>query len=414
MDGEHLSASVPATNVANAGTASVTVVNPGPGGGASNIVYFPVASPQTTISFVNAANSPLPISEAGGVTIGDFNGDGKPDLIVTRGISFHVFLGNGDGTFTAGSVFEVPSPPYDDLATPIIGGITTADLNHSGHLGFVVALGENEAAAIFFGKGDGTFLPSSAAFAAAAFLSFSATGIADFNGDGNLDLAFPSFVSLGYGDGAFTRAGDLSNGGFTEASAIGDFNGDGRLDVAVTSGGSQALPVSGLAVSLGNGDGTFTAAPGSPISLGNSLSGIIAADFNGDGKLDLAMTDAGGNTVIILLGNGDGTFSQAPGSPIVTGNSPGAIVAGDLNNDGKLDLAVANFNCTAFPLNCGQGTVTILLGNGDGTFTQAGNSPVAVAGGPSSLALADFNGDGRLDLALTSTSDGTVSILLQQ
>jgi hypothetical protein len=155
---------------------------------------------------------------------------------------------------------------------------------------------------------------------------------------------------------------------------------------------------------LGKGDGTFTSAPGSPISLGTSLSAVVAADFNGDGKLDLAVTDSTTNTVTVLLGNGDGTFG--PPSAISVGNGPVAIVAGDFNSDGKLDLAVVNDL---------DGTVTLLLGNGDGTFAQAAGSPYAVGTGPSQIVAADFNGDGKLDLAVvTSANDGTVSIFLQQ
>ncbi|MFZ0737572.1 MAG: VCBS repeat-containing protein [Candidatus Acidiferrales bacterium] len=158
-----------------------------------------------------------------------------------------------------------------------------------------------------------------------------------------------------------------------------------------------------LAVSHGNGDGTFTQGSVSPIPLGSDLSAIVTSDFNGDGKLDLAVTDSGGNAVIILLGNGDGTFGVPTTIPV--GNQPDAIVATDFNNDGKLDLAIANYV---------DGTITLLLGNGDGTFTQAAGSPYAVGHGPYQIAAADFNGDGKLDLAVANLTDGTVSILLQQ
>lgn len=411
VDGKHLTAQVPASDVADAGTATITAVNPGPGGGASNVVYFPIAAPEATVNFANATNSPLQVSEPFGIVAADFNEDGKPDLAVSANVRMYIYLGNGDGTFTptAASPVSVPSPPYDDFASPYVGPIAAGDFNHSGHLGLAVGEFQNEAAVILLGSGDGSFTPSSAAFANGFGMPSTAIDAADFNADGNLDLAIANEISggspvdLGYGNGAFNQVGGLYTGGFTNGAAVGDFNADGKLDVAVASGGTAALVGSGVTVSLGNGDGAFTLASGSPIAVGQSLSAIVTADFNGDGKLDLAATDSVGNAVIILLGNGDGTFGAPTTIPV--GNGPDAIVAGDFNNDGKLDLAIANY---------GDGTITLLLGNGDGTFTQAAGSPYAVGKGPYQIAAADFNGDGKLDLATANLTDYTVSILLQQ
>ena len=141
VNAEHLSATVPAASVASAGTAAVTVTNPGSGSVSSNVAYFQVAAPEATVSFAAATNSPLQIREPGGIAVGDFNEDGKPDLAISTLVSATVLLSNGDGTFAvaAGSPMLLPSPPYDDFATPHVGVVTVGDFDNSGHLGFAVA-----------------------------------------------------------------------------------------------------------------------------------------------------------------------------------------------------------------------------------------------------------------------------------
>jgi hypothetical protein len=227
--------------------------------------------------------------------------------------------------------------------------------------------------------------------------SLSPTGTVSFLDTSNGNAVLGS-QTLGSGVAAlsFANSSTPAVGNEPAAVTVGDFNGDGKADLAVANGSSGTVTVL-----LGNGDGTFTAAAGSPITVGSRPVSVAVGDFNGDGKADLAVANYVDNTVTVLLGNGDGTFTAA-GSPIVVGNGPESVVVGDFNGDGKADLAVANGS---------SGTVTVLLGNGDGTFTAAG-SPIVVGNGATSVAVGDFNGDGKADLAVANYVDNTVTVLL--
>ena len=412
LNSRQLTALVPASAVATAGTATITVVNPSPGGGSSNFVYFPVAMPQAAVNFTQAQGSPIAAYFATALVAADLNKDGKPDIALAYDVDVAALVGNGDGTFAqaTGSPINLNLLPWQGI-TPYPGTLTVGDFNNSGNLGLAVTEFQNSLAIAFLGTGNGSFTTPSTYVAIPGRSSTSLVS-ADFNGDGNLDLAAGNdvngtllVISLGYGDGAFNTVSGSPFGvsGSVNSIAVGDFNGDGKLDLAIATVDLTAARSGSVIILLGNGDGTFTQAAGSPTSLSGPYA-VAAADFNGDGKLDLAVTSNGSNTVSILLGNGDGTFTQAAGSPIPVGNTPDALAVGDFLGSGKLGLAVANFT---------DNTVTILGGNGDGTFTQPAGSPVAVGKGPYSITVADFNGSGRLGFATANLTDGSVSVFLQ-
>ena len=392
-----LTATILASDIATASTASVMVLNPGSGGGISNVAFFEINTPATTIKLSRSDITVGTFTER--ESTGDFDGDDKLDLAVGDPRGVFILLGNGDGTFQSPVLQPVPGGD---------GYLITGDFDGDGKLD-LAGLGVG-IISILLGNGDGTFqrhidspidisIPS----------PFSLAG-GDFNKDGKLDLVVcyqgGSAVSVlvGNGDGTFQPYIDYATAPQPNAAAVGDFNGDGKLDLATANFGT----FSGNTVSilLGNGDGTFQphvdfATDAGPLS-------IVAADFNGDRALDLAVDCSCGHsstcgrpgTVSILLGNGDGTF-RAPVN-YDTDEFPYTVTTGDLNADGKLDLALTNLD---------SGNLSILLGNGDGTFQP--NFEVATNARPVGLITGDFNGDGRLDFAVGGTIPAVVTLMLQ-
>lgn len=385
---------------------------------------------------------------------GDFNGDGKLDFVCSLGgyaNTILVVLGNGDGTFQAPITTNVAAPP--DLT----GGLAVEDFNHDGKSDVALTATAPQQGAgtvlILFSNGDGTF---------ATPVSYGTSSISDrlvvgdFNGDGKPDLAGdlfenPIVVLLGNGDGTFRSAPSVNRGcGQTDALVVGDFNGDGKDDLAVDSAvflsngdGTFQPPMCNTITSpnvvadfnrdgildilsvannlgasadtveqifLGKGDGTFRLASSFPSSLTPSdpidgLTPIPAADFNGDGKLDLAGPSSGSN-VLVILGNGDGTFRTAVAIPSEFTNpffQPLSFIEGDLNNDGRADLIL-------FGAGREGGSVATQLGYGNGTFHNPSLFP---SGGDLTTAgiLGDFNNDGKPDLVTMSNSP-QIAVLL--
>src|SRR6266478_6226118 len=144
-------------------------------------------------------------------------------------------------------------------------------------------------------------------------------------------------------------------------------------------------------------------APAINFPVGHAPFSVAVAEFNGDGKLDLVVANAGSDDVTILLGNGQGGFLEASGSPISAGAGPFSVATADFNGDGKTDFAVANYD---------SGNVSIFLGDGTGGFSQAIDSPIAAGTNPASIAVGDFNGDGKADLAVANHVSHDVTILL--
>jgi hypothetical protein len=279
--------------------------------------------------------------------------------------------------------------------------VAVGDFNKDGKLDFANVDYSNGGAgsvSVFIGNGDGTFKPK---------VDY-ATGegpdgleAVDVNGDGILDLVTANdtgssiSVLLGNGDGTFQAHQDYTAGTYPHWVIAGDFNGDGKPDLAVTNEGDSTV-----GVFLNKGDGTFQAMQTFPVS--QYPYSVSVGDFNHDGNIDLAVTGYQFSVVSILLGKGDGTFKAHV--DYATGTAPAVVETADINGDGKLDLVTANYT------NGETGTASVLLGNGDGTFRAHIDSTVGL--GPDGLAVGDFNGDGKPDLAVANLIGNTMSILL--
>jgi len=369
------------------------------------------------------------------VAVGDLNGDGKPDLVVSNECSnaypdctlggvgaVGVLLGNGDGTFQ--SPVSYNSGGYE------ASSVAVADVNGDGKLDVVVAnsctsnancaIGGDGRIEVLLGKGDGTLNPLES-FDSGAWVALS-VAIGDVNGDGHPDLIVAHNCSgpntcnaggvvtvlLGKGDGTFKPAVGYSTGGQEAISvAIGDVNGDGKPDLAVANICQTFNNCSngGVVVLLGVGDGTFQ--PAVSYGSGGSFADSIAIhDLNADGKPDVVVANFGcdatcnfpNSVVSALLGNGNGTFQ--PAASYNSGVKDGGFAAfADVNGDGKLD-AVSTGR---------YGLLGVLLGNDDGSFRPGVAFPSGIAN-PNSIGIADVNHDGQPDVLVTNF--GSVGALL--
>lgn len=306
------------------------------------------------------------------------------------------------------NIFKTNGPQQKVTAYSIV----SADFNGDGKTdiattnGFTDINGNHVSnVSILLGTGAGTFIPTDTFvvdFGAAQIIS------SDFNNDGHADLATVNYYSptnvssvsvlLGTGTGSFLPATNFWSG-FAPASITGaDFNGDGFIDYATANPSLQSV-----CISLGTGTGSFSAP--TSFTAGGYACSVIHADFNGDGKVDLATANGDSNNVSILLGAGNGSFGAASSytagvwswdypAANHNGGVAHALISADFNGDGKLDLAVSHSDTTI---------ISILLGSGTGSFGATTDFSVDAAGSPNQLMSADINGDGKTDIVTANT-----------
>ncbi|MEH2051545.1 beta strand repeat-containing protein [Nostoc sp.] len=267
------------------------------------------------------------------VAVADFDKDGKLDLVTANNSSnnISVLFGDSKGTGTFGPAVNFA---LESASAPI--SVAVGDFNKDGKSDIVTANNASQNVSVLLGDGNGGFataknfkVPSRP----------TAVTVGDFNGDGKSDLAVTSSyfnnvsILLGNGDGTFKSATQFAVGTNPNSVVVGDFNKDSKLDLAVANSDSN-----NVSVLLGNGDGTFQ--PATNFNVGLNPVSVTVIDFNGDGKSDLAVANYDSNTVSVLLGDDSGSFGSAVNLNV--GLNPISVAVGDFNKDGKSDLAVAN------------------------------------------------------------------------
>ena len=346
------------------------------------LVLVAVLLPSASVAMRPMYPYPLigpPVFEPYHVLTADLDDDGLLDFIVTYGWGspppgVYSYLGKGDGTF---------QPPVVHLTSGTPSWEALGDFNEDGYDDLVVATPFDPGVSLFIGNGDGTFGPETRV--ATSDTSWMVS-VGDFNNDNHEDLLASSRVLLGNGDGTFGPEIPLGPGQSAAFSTVADFNDDGFDDIA------RSGPSTVIRILLSNGDGTFTT--GGDFFAGVDREDITAGDLNNDGIVDLAVvnpvvTQSGPEKIHVLLGNGDGTFSD--GQPYFVGDEPEFIAISDMNEDGLTDLIVSNYFG-------GPASISVLLGTGGGQFADS-IFVDALRSGAYTVAVGDFDGDGDEDLA---------------
>lgn len=337
--------------------------------------------------------------------VADVNGDGKLDALVanSRSSTLGVLLGDGTGRFT----LQANSPSTGTGGGP--QSLAVADVNGDGKLDVLVANYQTTTLGVLLGNGSGGFTLQ-AAMPRIGVSNPTSLVVADVNGDGKVDaLATDSngrglSVILNNGNGSFTyqNTSPDTGGDVPYDVAVGDVNGDGKADALVVNSFSGTL-----GVLLGAGNGSFSLQSDLPATGGSSPYSVAIADVNGDNKLDALVANRGTNTLGVLLGNGSGGFTLQAASPSIgTGSRPTSVAVADFNLDGKLDALVTNTNA---------GTLAVLLGNGSGGFTlQANTFYTNAVSNTFGLTVADVNGDRKPDALVADASGNVLSVLLNR